>query len=104
MSYVGMIERRQNLGFALEAAHPVRIAEECHGQNFDRHVTFEHRVARAVNLAHAAWPKRHKRNSDKFSRSARHPERALSSRVPCHPERSEGSRSPRLGGTGFSMC
>ena len=54
VSDVGMVERSQNLGFALEASHAVGIAQERRGQDFERDVALERRVARAVDLAHAA--------------------------------------------------
>src|SRR5262245_42340474 len=51
---VWMVERRQNLGLALEPGHPVLITCEVRRQDLQRDITFEPAVARAINLAHAA--------------------------------------------------
>ena len=51
---VGMIQRRQELRLALEAREAVRIGGEELGQDFQRDVAIEPRVARAIHLAHAA--------------------------------------------------
>ena len=47
-------ERGDCLGFALEARQRVRIPREQVGQQLDRHVAIEPRVARAIDLAHAS--------------------------------------------------
>ena len=51
---VRMIERRQELGFALEAGHALGIAGEGLGQDLQRDVAIEASVAGAVDFAHAA--------------------------------------------------
>ena len=53
VSDIGVIERRQHLGFPLKAGHAFGIAEERRGQDFKSHVTLERSVARAVHLAPA---------------------------------------------------
>ena len=57
MSDVGVIERGQHLGFPLKARHAFGIAEKRRRQDLERHVTLEHRIARAVDLAHATCAK-----------------------------------------------
>ena len=49
-----MVERGEQLGFALEAREPVAIEGEEFGQDFQRDVAIELRVARAIDLAHPA--------------------------------------------------
>ena len=51
---VGMVQRRQRLRFALEPREAIRVGRERLGQDFDGNVPIELRVARAVDLAHAA--------------------------------------------------
>src|SRR5262249_49699290 len=58
MSDVRVAQRRKRLGLLLEARDAHRVARERGGQNLDRHVAAERRVARAVNLAHAAEAER----------------------------------------------
>jgi hypothetical protein len=55
---VGVIQRRQRLGLAHEPRQPVRIAGEELGQDLDRDVAIEPRIAGRVDLAHAARAKR----------------------------------------------
>ena len=50
----GMIERGEDFGFALEAREAVGIVRERVGQDLDRDVALQPRVARAIHLAHAA--------------------------------------------------
>ena len=52
-----MVERRKDLCFALEARQTVRILCEPVGQDFDRHLAPELRIAGAVDLAHPARAK-----------------------------------------------
>ena len=49
-----MIQRREHLRFALEARQAIGIARERFGQDFDRDVAIQLRIARAIHLAHAA--------------------------------------------------
>ena len=49
-----VIERRSELRLALEAREPLGIVRERVGQDLDRDVAAEPRVARAIDLAHAA--------------------------------------------------
>ena len=49
-----MRERGDGLRFALEARAAIRIAGNAGRQDLDRDVAIEPRVARAVDLAHAA--------------------------------------------------
>ena len=52
---IGMVERGEDLGFALE---PYRIRGQRRRQNLDRYVAFQLAVARAVDLAHTAGAER----------------------------------------------
>ena len=49
-----MIERGEDFGLALKAGEPLAIVRDVGRQYFQRDVTFELRVPRAVDLAHAA--------------------------------------------------
>jgi hypothetical protein len=51
---VRMIERSEDLRFTAEASDAVGISGETRGQEFQRDVAIQLRVARAVHLAHAA--------------------------------------------------
>src|ERR1700730_14650155 len=51
---VGMVERGQDLGFALEASHAFGVAGERFGEDLQRNIALQLGVARAVHLAHAA--------------------------------------------------
>ena len=51
---VRMIQRGERLRFALEARQAVGVGRERLGQDLDRDVAIELRVARAIDLAHAA--------------------------------------------------
>src|SRR2546428_12535795 len=51
-----MIERGEALRFASEAGDPIGIVKKALGQEFERDVATELRVARLVHLAHAARP------------------------------------------------
>ena len=51
---VRMIQRREHLRFALEARQAIGIEREQFGQDLQRNVTIQLRVARAVHLAHGA--------------------------------------------------
>ncbi len=53
-SDVGMVERGQQLGFALETCQPFRVLCKGFRKNLDGDVTSQARVAGAVDLAHAA--------------------------------------------------
>ena len=53
---VGMIQRREGLGFAREPCEPFGVAYEEIGQHFDRDVAIQLRVARPIHLAHAPGP------------------------------------------------
>ena len=50
---VGMIQRGEKLGFTLEAADPVRVAGELSGKDLNGNVTFQLRIARSIDFAHA---------------------------------------------------
>ena len=54
MRDVGMIQRREGLGFAYEPREPFGVAHEEIGQDLDRDVALELRVRGAIDLAHAA--------------------------------------------------
>ena len=51
---VGMVEQARGAGLLLEAAQPVGVGREGAGQDLDRHVARQARVAGAVDLAHSA--------------------------------------------------
>jgi hypothetical protein len=51
---VGMVERGQGLGLAVEACQAIAVACERVGQNLDRHLPPEVHVGRAVDFAHSA--------------------------------------------------
>jgi hypothetical protein len=51
---VGMIQRRQQFRLALKAGDAIGIAAHRLGQDFDRDVALQLRIARAIHLAHAA--------------------------------------------------
>jgi hypothetical protein len=55
---IGMVQRRENLSLAFEARKPVGIEREEFGQDLQRDVAIEHRVTRAIDLAHPARTKR----------------------------------------------
>ena len=49
-----MIQRGEQFGFALKPREPIGIVGERVGQNLDRDLALQPRVARAIHLAHAA--------------------------------------------------
>ena len=51
---VGMVQRRQDLGFALEARQAIGIVGPQIGQDFQRHLAMELAVPRPIDLAHPA--------------------------------------------------
>jgi hypothetical protein len=53
---VGMIQRRKDARFALEARLAVGVGAEAVRQDFDGHVAAEARVVRAIDLAHPTRP------------------------------------------------
>ena len=53
-----MIQRRQHLRFSPEPREPIRIERKGVGQDFQRDVAIELRIARAIHLAHAAGAER----------------------------------------------
>ena len=52
---VRVVQCRKRLGFALEAGDPFGVSGERRGQDLDRHITIELRIARAVHLPHSAF-------------------------------------------------
>ena len=48
---VRMVQRREHFGFSLKPRKPLRIPDERRGQNFQRDVAVELRVASAIDLA-----------------------------------------------------
>ena len=53
-----MIERGERLRFTLEARQAIRIVRKRFGQDLDRDVAIQFRIAGAVHLAHAAFADR----------------------------------------------
>ena len=51
---IGVIQRRQNLGFPFEARKAIGIRGQKRGKNFDGHFAIQSRVACAIDLSHAA--------------------------------------------------
>jgi hypothetical protein len=51
---VGMIERGQDFGLALQASDAIGILREGGGQDLDRDVALQARVAGTIDLAHSA--------------------------------------------------
>src|SRR5262245_9918498 len=51
---VWMIQRCENLCFALKPGEPDRVVRKCARQHFDRNVTPQLSVSRLINLTHAA--------------------------------------------------
>ena len=52
-----MIQRRECLRFAREARQAIRIARDGLWQDLQRDLAIQLRIARAIDLAHAAGPK-----------------------------------------------
>jgi hypothetical protein len=52
---VGVIERRERLGFAFEPGEALGVVRERFGQDLERRVTRELRIARAIDFAHPAF-------------------------------------------------
>ena len=50
---VGVVQRREQFGFALKASKPVAIPRERERQNLDRDLAFQLRVRRTKHLPHA---------------------------------------------------
>jgi len=55
-SDIGMIQRREKFGFALEASHAVGILHERFGKDLQCHVAVEFDVPSTIDLTHAASP------------------------------------------------
>ena len=51
---VGMVERSQDLGLALEAGHALAVAGKGFGQHLERNVALQPGIFGAIDLAHAA--------------------------------------------------
>ena len=49
---IGMVERRDGAGFALEAPQAIAVGREGGGKNLDGDLSSEARIARAIHLAH----------------------------------------------------
>ena len=55
---MGMVQQREHVRFALESGDAFRIDGKKLGQQLDGDVTPQLRIARAIDLAHAAGPER----------------------------------------------
>ena len=55
---IGVIERGGGARFLLEAPQPVRIGRKARGQHLNRHIATEPRIARTIDLVHAAHAER----------------------------------------------
>ena len=51
---VGMVQRGERAGLAVEAGEPLRVVGERLGEDLDRHITPEFGVASAIHLPHAS--------------------------------------------------
>ena len=51
---IGMVQRSQHLGFALEAGQPFGILRQSGGKNLDGYFAIELLVPRAIHFAHSA--------------------------------------------------
>ena len=54
-SDVGVVERREHLGFAVKPRQAVRIVRDGSEQYFDRDVPIEFRIAGAIHLSHSSY-------------------------------------------------
>jgi hypothetical protein len=82
---VSVVQRGEELGFALEACEPIGVLRERARQRLDRNLTAELRISGAVNLAHPAGTER----ADDEVRAE------LSPRGQCHGRRSTQRRPGR---------
>jgi hypothetical protein len=57
-SGVGMVQRRQDFGFALEAGEPFGMLSKRGGQNFDRYFAIQLGVLSSIHLPHSPSPER----------------------------------------------
>ena len=53
-----MVQRREELGLALEPRQTLFVFRKLFGEDFDRDVAVELRVASAIDLTHAAFADR----------------------------------------------
>ena len=53
-----MIQRREDFGFTLKAGQPFRVSRDRFGQDLERDVAIQLRVACAIHLAHPTGPER----------------------------------------------
>ena len=53
-----MVQRCEELGFALESRHAFRVRDERLAKDFDRHLTVELGIASTINLTHTSGPYR----------------------------------------------
>src|SRR4029453_844677 len=51
---VRVVQRRRRAGFLLESMQAIDVGRKCGGEYFDRNITSESRIARPVDLTHAA--------------------------------------------------
>ena len=51
---VRVVQRRRRAGFLLESMQAIDVGRKCRGKYFDRNITSESRIARPVDLTHAA--------------------------------------------------
>ena len=81
---VRMIERREQSRFALEARHAIGVRRERRRQDLQRDVAIQLRVARAIDLAHAAGAEEREDfvGAEARTRGQRHPQRDYSGQSP----------------------
>src|SRR5262245_15814317 len=53
-SDIGVVQGCENFGLSLKPAHPICVARELIGQDFDRNVALQFRIARTIHLTHSA--------------------------------------------------
>src|SRR5262249_23442030 len=71
---VGMIERGEHAGLALEARVPVAVGDQRVAQNLERHLAAQRRVLGAIDLSHSAGAEQREQTigADRRSRNERH--------------------------------
>lgn len=66
---VGMVQRRQHSGFALEPQEPIRVVRNGDRQDLDGDIALKLGITRSMHFAHAAVAERRKNLVDTKSRT-----------------------------------
>ena len=101
---VRMVERREDFGFALEPRKPIGIGAKVAGRTLIATSRFELRVARAIDLAHAARAEGGEDlvRAEASRRRERHTESDYRSRTPARPAKIPAQR--RVGCGVVAQC